>query len=319
MASYGGNLAKCFGPGCGTVFRTAPDGDDFTLLYTFCSLTDCADGAVPYNALAQDSNGDFYGTTWGVGGPADGGTVFKITPDGTLTTLHSFCVDYPACNDGSNPLALVLGKDGNFYGTTFSGGNGQFQGAIFKITPAGKFTTIYSFCSEVGCTDGSGPRSGLTLGSDGNFYGTTYFGGVHNEGTIFEITPAGVLITLHSFNGTHGNYPIAGLFQATNGIFYGTASEGGSGGDGTIFSLDVGLGPFVETLPASGKVGTNIIILGNDLTGATSVTFNGTPATFAVVSKSEITVTVPPTTTGEVRVTTPSGTLTGNVNFRVEP
>ena len=128
-----------------------------------------------------------------------------------------------------------------------------------------------------------------------------------------------VLTKLHSFNSPNGNYPIGQLFQATNGIFYGTASAGGSKDDGTIFSLDVGLGPFVETLPTAGKVGTDVMILGNDLTGATSVTFNGTPATFKVVSKSEIMATVPSATTGEIQVTTPRGTLTSNVNFRVEP
>jgi uncharacterized repeat protein (TIGR03803 family) len=90
-------------------------------------------------------------------------------------------------------------------------------------------------------TDGSTPRNRLTLGSDGNFYGSTYFGGTHNDGTVFKLTPAGVLTTLHSFNGNDGNYPLGPLFEAANGTLYGTTTAGGCNGGGTIFSLDVGL------------------------------------------------------------------------------
>ena len=288
-------------------------------LYDFCSLSGCADGAVLFDALVQGTDGNFYGTTW-AGGSGNGGTIFKITPTGTLTTLYSFCVpDYPFCGDGSNPIKLVLGNDGNFYGTTaYGGGNGE--GSVFKITPTGTFTTIYNFCAQIACTDGSTPRDGLTLGSDGNFYSTTYYGGANNQGTIFEITSAGLLTTLHSFDGTDGRYPIQHLFQATNGAFYGVTDSDGSSGYGTVFSLSVGLGPFVETVPTSGKVGTKVIILGNKLTGSTSVTFNGTAAAFKVVSSTEITATVPTgATTGNVQVTTPTGVLTSNVNFQVMP
>ncbi len=265
------------------------------------------------------TDGDFYGATWD-GGLSNAGTIFKITPTGTLTTIYTFCVaTYPFCGDGINPLGPVLGTDGNFYGTTELGGaNGE--GSIFKITPSGTLTTIYSFCSQTACTDGSDDRNGIILGSDGNFYGTTYYGGVHNEGTVFRVTPAGVLTTLHSFDGTDGYDPIGVMSQATNGIFYGQTTLGGSGGDGTIFTLAAGLHAFVEPVPTSGAVGTNIIILGNKLKGTTSVTFNGTSATFTVVSSSEITATVPTgATTGKVKVATPSGTLTSNVNFQVTP
>jgi uncharacterized repeat protein (TIGR03803 family) len=316
---YGGNLGECDGGfGCGTVFQMTPSGT-LTTLHDFCSLIDCADGAVLYESLAQGTDGDFYGSTW-AGGPANAGTIFKITPTGTLTTLYTFCVvDFPFCGDGINPLGPVLGNDGNFYGTTAFGG-GYGEGSIFQITPSGKLTTIYSFCTQIGCTDGFDPRSGIILGSDGNFYGTTYYGGVHNEGTIFRITPAGVLTRLHSFDVKDGYDQIGVMFQATNGTFYGQTTMGGSGGQGTIFSLSVGLPPFVETAPTSGSVGTIVIILGNKLTGTTSVTFNGTPASFTVASKSEITATVPSgATTGPVQVTTPSGTLTSNVNFQVMP
>jgi uncharacterized repeat protein (TIGR03803 family) len=316
--SGGGNLGECNGGGCGTVFEMTPSGT-LTTLHDFCSLLDCADGAVPFDALVQGADGNFYGTTW-AGGAGNGGTVFNITPTGTLTPLYSFCVtDYPFCSDGNNPIKLVLGNDGNFYGTTAYGG-GNDEGSVFKITPSGTLTTIYNFCAQIACADGATPRDGLTLGSDGNFYSTTYFGGANNQGTIFQITPAGVLTTLHSFDGTDGRYPIQHLFQATNGAFYGVTDNDGSSGDGTVYSLSVGLGPCVETAPISGAVGTKVIILGNKLTGSTGVTFNGTVAAFKVVSSTEITAKVPPgATTGMVQVTTPGRVLTSNVNFQVTP
>ena len=118
-----------------------------------------------------------------------------------------------------------------------------------------------------------------------------------------------------------GEYPQGALVQATNGDLYGTTAQGGSYDNaGTIFRLSVGLGPFVKTQPHNGKVGAPIMILGTDLTGATSVTFNGTPAAFTIVSATEITTTVPAgATTGEVRVTTPGGTLASGGPFLVAP
>jgi len=314
---YGGTNKKCYSGGCGTVFKITP-GEKLTTLHDFCSQTGCTDGAIIFSSLALGTDGDFYGATFWGGGEADGGTIFKVTPKGKLTTVYRFCVDYPACNDGSNPIGPVLGPDGNFYGTTAFGGD-YSEGAVFKFNPtSGMLTAIYSFCTQMACTDGSDARSGIILGSDGNFYGTTYYGGTYNLGTVFQITPAGALTTLHSFDGKDGYDPIGVMFQATNGTFYGQTTMGGSGGQGTIFSLSVGLPPFVETAPTSGSVGTIVIILGNKLTGTTSVTFNGTPASFTVASKSEITATVPTgATTGPVQVTTPSGTLTSNVNFQV--
>lgn len=110
------------------------------------------------------------------------------------------------------------------------------------------------------------------------------------------------------------------MAQDTNGVFYGTTAHGGTDDAGTVFSLSVGLGPFVETRPACGEVGSVVEILGTDLTGATSVSFNGTPAVFETVSSSLITTTVPAgATTGKVEVVTPNGTLSSNVAFRVLP
>jgi uncharacterized repeat protein (TIGR03803 family) len=375
---FGGANFNC-SRGCGTVFRITAEGALATL-YNFCFLTNCADGEYPQAGLIQGTDGNFYGTTNeggnpGCNAPYGCGTVFKLTPGGTLTTLYifngvdgsepsarliqaadgslygttdgggygygnvfkitsagvftnvySFCAQGSGnCTDGISPYAgLVQASDATFFGTTAAGGNysncGEGCGTVYKLTPGGTLTTLYSFNK----TDGSEPFGGLAEGTDGNFYGTTFEGGnggtcTFGCGTVFKMTPAGVLTTLHNFVGTDGADPNGGLAQATNGNFYGTASFEGANNDGTAFSLVVGLGPFVETLPALGKVGTSVIILGNGLTGTTSVTFNGTPATFKVASLTEVKTTVPTgATTGRVQVTTPNGTLTSNVDFRVK-
>ena len=196
-----------------------------TTLFSF----DMTDGAGPYAALVQATNGDLYGTaaSGGANGNHNYGTVFKITPSGALTTLYSFCSQTAPdgeCTDGANPYAaLVQATNGDFYGTTVDGGANGEGGTIFKITPSGTLTTLYSFCSQSGCTDGVQP-AGLVQGANGDFYGTTGRGGVNGEGTVFTITPSGTLTTLYSFcsqgggNCTDGELP-AGLVQATNGDF----------------------------------------------------------------------------------------------------
>jgi uncharacterized repeat protein (TIGR03803 family) len=199
-----------------------------------------SDGAGPVAGLIQAKNGNFYGATL-YGGAHGAGTVFEISAAGKLKTLHSF----GAAGDGANPYAaLVQAADGTFYGTTYSGG-AHGQGSVFAITAAGKLTTLYSFCSEKKCADGAAPYAGVIQATDGNFYGTTSQGGASNRGTVFAITSAGKLTSLHSFclkkNCIDGADPSGGLIQATNGIFYGTTTEGGVNQDGTVFSLSVGL------------------------------------------------------------------------------
>jgi uncharacterized repeat protein (TIGR03803 family) len=295
---------------------------------------DYTDGAYP-NALVQGTDGNFYGTTNQGGAGRGRGTVFKITPRGMLTTLYNFCSQGGSyCTDGAYPNAgLVQAANGNFYGATaYGGATGgtcyEGCGTVFKITPGGALTTLHSFDGM----DGAYPYAGLIQATDGNFYGTTFYGGANNScvngygcGTVFSITPSGTLKTLYDFCGqsrcADGDEPAAGLVQGTNGNFYGTTSQAEANGnaDGTVFSLSVGLGPFVETQPTSGEVGKAIKILGTNLTGATSVTFNGTAAAFMVKSKSEIIATVPlGATTGKVRVTFPRGTRSSNVPFRVK-
>jgi len=359
--SYGGTNAA------GTVFEIAPGGT-LTTLYNFCSVGLCTDGDGGAG-LIQASNGNFYGTTSTGGANLGDGTVFELTPAGELTTLHSF-----DGTDGRSPQGLVQANDGNFYGTT-GGGGANNGGAVFEITPTGTLTTLYNFCSLKNCADGSGPAT-LVQAANGNFYGTTRIGGANsnndcgsnrcgtvfeitsagklttlhsfdysdgyspntllqatdgifygiaggggagNVGTIFKITAAGNLITLHTFDSSDGAYP-NGLAQATDGTFYGTTGGGGANGIGAVFSLSAGLGPFVETLPISAKVGAEVILLGNNLRGTIGVGFNGTGASFTVVSDTEIRTTVPiGATTGVVKVATSSATLFSNVPFRVVP
>ena len=237
--------------GCGTLFRISPAGM-LTTLYSFCSQPDCADGIGPLGPLVQASDGNFYGITSGGGGYSYG-TVFKITSLGALTTLYSFCLQ-PNCTDGVYPDAgPIQASDGNFYGTTLQGGTHD-SGTVFRITPAGTLTSLYSFCSQQDCADGSNPWGPLVQASDGNFYGTTLAGGANycgsglNCGTVFRITPAGALTTLHSFDGWDGEFPEDGLVQGTDGSIYGTTHGAtnvyswcvSSYGCGTVFKITLG-------------------------------------------------------------------------------
>lgn len=208
----------------GTVFKITPAGVE-TVLHSFAGGSD---GAEPMTALIQASDGNFYGTT-DLGGTNGDGTVFKITPAGDETVLYSFPGDY-----GDNLSGLIQASDGNFYGIRVHDGVSGC-GTAFRITPAGLETVLYSFA---GGNDGCNPQSGLMQASDGNFYGTTVLGGAGDGGTVFKITPAGVETVLHSFSGgSDGSSPVAGVIQANDGNFYGTTWSGGANNEGTVFEL----------------------------------------------------------------------------------
>ncbi len=224
----------------GTVFKVARNGRLATL-YTFCGVGDCTDGASPCGGLVQGADGDFYGVT-NFGGRYASGTIFKITAQGELTTIYSFCSQY-GCPDGAGPCGpLVEGLDGNFYGTTVTGGSLPCDvgcGTVFKVTPTGNLTTLYRFCTQSDCLDGATPNN-LVLGTDGSFYGTTFIEGAYCEpscGTVFEITADGNFSTLNSFDGNDGFIVTFGLSQATDGNFYGTSALGGLYGDGNVFRV----------------------------------------------------------------------------------
>ncbi|MGB6486433.1 MAG: choice-of-anchor tandem repeat GloVer-containing protein [Steroidobacteraceae bacterium] len=244
--TIGGGVGQCPGPEpvsyngppppCGTVFEVTPEGGEAVLHY-FSGTTD---GGQPTGGLLQGSNGSFYGTT-----DEGTGTVFTITPAGDETVLYSF--PEPGSN-GSIPSSLVQGTDGDFYGTTDIGGSSTY-GTIFQITPAGTETVLHSFN---GGTDGELPSAALVVGSDGNFYGTTPFGGLSANpapicdrgcGTVFMITPTGVETVLYAFAGgtADGANPYGALIQASDGNFYGTTGSGGMAncgvGCGTVFKI----------------------------------------------------------------------------------
>ena len=317
----------------GTVFRITPSGQ-LTTLYNFCTVAkdeQCLDGMGPEAGLVLGTDGKFYGTTRDGGVNTNGGTVFSITSGGVLTTLYSLP---DTCIDGCSPLApLIEGRDGNFYGTTSMGGPlPGGSGTVFKIMRSGQLTTLYSFCQdEIGleCLDGSEPMAPVMEGTDGNFYGTTAYGGIDDQGgcgvrcgTAFQLTPQGQLTVLHDFcsetNCDDGFQPQVGLMQDTDGSLYGMAFGGGD--YGTIFRLDMELGPFVETNPVAARVGKKVGILGTNLSGATNVTFNGVAAEFKVRSPTLIVAEVPSgATSGKVQVQLPGSTLTSNVPFIVLP
>ncbi|HEY6765195.1 MAG TPA: choice-of-anchor tandem repeat GloVer-containing protein [Candidatus Sulfotelmatobacter sp.] len=298
--------------GNGTIFSITPAGS----LRTVFTFDDTNGGAA--NSLIQGSDGNFYGTTY-LGGADNLGTVFNLTPSGVLTTLHSF-----SGSDGSGPYGgLTQENDGNFYGVTIWGGDLTCNpatgcGSIFKITTAGSLTTLHNFEID----DGLNPYSALVQGNDGNLYGTTFYGGTDRQGTIFEITTGGTFTQLHSFdpNFEDGGNPISAPLQDTNGSFYGTTQFGGNYNAGVAYRLSVpGLGPFVRTLPSSGTIGSTVIVLGTGLTGATSVDFAGTAASFNAISSSEISAIVPAGShSGRVHVTLPKVTLHSNAIFMIQ-
>ena len=251
VTSFGGQFSQ------GAVFRITPDGT-ITTLHSFCQQSGCPDGNYPNGSLVQASDGNFYGATYFQGAAnSTFGTIFRITPTGTLTTIYAFCPGQVGCPDGQFPNGgLVQGSDGNLYGTTQHTEGGQ--GTVFRITLDGTLTTLYTFCTKTGCPDGGAIFGGLTLGKDGNFYGTTVFGGAFSKvfgGTVFKITPAGNVTTLHSFCAQKsgvvcldGSEPWNGaLVQASDGNFYGTTSSGGGNvcplsgnGCGTAFRITPG-------------------------------------------------------------------------------
>jgi len=388
-------------------YKVAPSGK-LTLIYTFPS------GGQTYSGLTLGTNGDFYGTTLN-GGANLKGSVFELTSKGVLTTLYSFLGE----NDGEKPMAPPIEIAGNWYGTATAGGLNN-DGTVYQLTRSGKLTPLVQFSSSTGAdpvapvlegTDGrlygvtrTGPgsydyacmvfsvtttgtefteaqynyygancESGLVQGSDGDFYATAYIN-ANGWGTVFKVTPSPdyVFTTLYPFTDkSDGRYPYAGLLLATDGNFYGVAQEAGADSYGTLyeikddgfvtpvswaftggadgaysstpliqntngliygttanggsttnngvfFKFDNGLGPFVSLVSNFGAPGATIGILGQKLTGTTSVSFDGTPATFKVVSSTYMTADVPTgATTGYVTVTTPTATLTSNKQFNV--
>jgi uncharacterized repeat protein (TIGR03803 family) len=210
--------------GKGAVFAFSPGG-----LYTALHFFSGSDGKIPQSGLVEGKDGSLYGTT-ASGGEGGNGTVFAITPRGDFHTVHAFA----GC-DGGMPLGnLVVGRDGWFYGTTVSGG-AENGGTVFRISLYGEFSVLHSFGFDPPA--GNSPRGGLTLGTDGDLYGTTEFGGEYGNGEVFRLSPDGTYTPLHSFVRSEGTNPLAGLILANDGTLYGTASSGGAFDSGSVFAI----------------------------------------------------------------------------------
>jgi uncharacterized repeat protein (TIGR03803 family) len=236
------------GSGGGTVVKLAPrqgGGWKGTTLYSFCAQENCADGDQPMAGVILDSSGNMYGTTLS-GGAYGFGAVFKIRPKGAEKVLYSFCRDQENCTDGRAPRSgLIADAQGNLYGTTVAGGANNSEGTVFKVTPDGKETVLYSF--GAGKNDGSNSYAGLIADSQGNFYGTTQHGGKHSYGTVFKLAPDGTETVLYNFcvktACADGAWPLASLVLDAKGNLYGTTDEGGTSGGctnigcGTVFKL----------------------------------------------------------------------------------
>jgi uncharacterized repeat protein (TIGR03803 family) len=237
----------------GIVFELSPQADGTwteTVLYDFCSQSQCTDGSTLYGGLVFDSVGNLYGTTHS-GGAHNAGTVFELTPhvDGnwTETVLHNFNHKlFNGKGDGFAPLAgLVVDAAGNLYGTTASGGSGWW-GTVFKLSPqaGGAWTESILHVFNFNKGDGWQPRCDLAFDAAGNLYGTTQYGGLYNSGTVFKLTPvaggAWAEKILHSFpnnNGVDGSQPYAGVILDAVGNLYGTTFEGGTAKGGTVFEI----------------------------------------------------------------------------------
>ena len=281
-------------------------GGVFSTLYTFDGLL----GSYPEGKLVQATDNRLYGVA-DSGGAHGCGSIFEFA----LNSLPISAYDFD-CVTANNPVGgLILANDGNFYGTTDAGGT-HGLGVIYRFDQSGVFTVLYNFGDTA---FDSFTHSAVVQATDGNLYGTIPSGGVYGYGTLFQITLQGVYTRISNFsvNGTHS--VDSGLMQHTNGAIYGESRGGGDSDTGTIYRLDMGLGPFVAFVIPTGKVGKSAQILGQGLTGTTSVTFNGVEAaSFKVVSDTYVTAVVPSdATTGKVVVTMPSGALTSNVNFRI--
>jgi uncharacterized repeat protein (TIGR03803 family) len=224
--------------GNGTVFKLDNTGQ-LTVLHSFCSAPNCADGSTPYAGVIPYA-GKLYGTTIG-GGPFDAGVVFELDLSGKETVLHTFCPSGGNCTDGASPNGLIHDGAGNLYGTTTSGGaNGG--GTVFKLSPTGVETVLHSFA---GGADGATPLAGLIRDEAGNLYGTTELGGPSGSGTVFKVDAAGNETVLYSFTGaTDGGYSEASLIRDGEGNLYGTTFGGGldssycSSFCGVVFKVD---------------------------------------------------------------------------------
>lgn len=312
--------------GFGEFYKVTSSGT-FTSLHDFGGV----EGANPQASLLLADDGNFYGTA-PKGGANNNGTVFQLTPSGTVTVVHFF-----SGADGANPTGgLIEGSDCYLYGTTYNGGSNG-SGTVFRLSKDGKtYQVLYNF---TGLTyngksfvnnDGAGSNATLAKGTDGNFYGVCYNGGANGSGTVFQVTPTGVLTPLHEF-AYYYNYSInsdganpSGILQASDGNYYGTGIYGGAHGYGTVYKVSytglaiVGLSPNVVS---AGGGNFTLTVNGMGFVSGATVNWNGTALSTTYVSASQLTAVVPANliaSTGyaSVTVTNPDSTVsnTGTVS-----
>lgn len=327
--------------GLGVVYRTTASGV-ITVLHNFTGYP--TDGTYPLGALVQGNDGAFYGVTY-QGGATNIGTVFKITSSGTYTLLHSFA---GAPNDGTYPRSgLILGSDGNFYGTTLNGGKAN-AGMIYRMTPAGQVTILYSLCSQTSCADGFSPVVPLLQHTNGKFYGSTsgnslggsYFYSLNvglapfvkivnwsaKVGTTVELLGQGFLGTTKvSFNGVSATFN-----NASDTYMTATVPPGAKTGKVTVTTFTESMTsnraflvvPVISSFtPASGIVGSKITITGVSLSQTSKVTIGGKSASFTIISDTQVSATVPvgAKTGGKISITTAGGVATSATTFAVVP
>jgi uncharacterized repeat protein (TIGR03803 family) len=338
-----GGVTSCFSdripPGCGTVFKLDPSGNE-TVLHSFTGTN--GDGANPAASLIMDSAGNLYGTTQ-LGGITSGncpnsgtnttapppvgcGTVFKLDPSEHETVLYSFTLTN---GDGAQPVAgLIMDSAGNLYGTTPYGGVTSSSclvfvtgppippgcGTVFKLDPSGHETLLHSFTGTNG--DGAQPVAGLIMDSAGNLYGTV----AASAGTVFRLEPSGHETVLHSFTGSpDGEDPEAGVIMDTAGNLYGTTYGGGSAGDGTVFRLEPpvdfsfgpGSGGSTSAAITAGQTATYNVQLNpaGGFSGSVSLTCSGAPAQATCsISPASVTVTGSSAVPFTVTITTTAAT-----------
>lgn len=240
-----------------TIYKYTRSSGTFATIYQF----DQVQGQFVIAPLVLATNGNLYGAAY-QGGANNCGSIFTLTPSGTLLWYYSF----PCAPGGANPVGpLLQGADGNFYGTTSQGGN-PGVGTVFKLDHSGAVSILYNFRGFLGgASDGSTPQ-GLVQATDGMLYGSTLAGGTQNLGTLFQVSTSGAYKLLYNFT-NKGSNPAAAPFQHTSGLLYGTTIQGGSLGFGVVYGLDMKLAPFVALVSYIGKAGSSVQILGQGVTG----------------------------------------------------
>ena len=289
----------------GTVYKLTPAGV-FSIIYNLDSTI----GSYAAFSPTQGSDGSLYLAAL-YGGGNGCGSLMKLSTAGVL--INSYSLDC-AANGGNPSGSLFQASDGNFYGATFNGGQ-YSMGVLFKLSQNFAYSVLHNFGATF--SEGTNASGGVMQATDGNLYGLDYLGSTFGDGTIYDFSLSGTFNTLYDWT---SNVAAQGqVSQHTNGTLYGVTYQGGTNNLGTVFSMNIGARAFVALVQYQGKSGGTAQILGQGFTGTTGVTFNGVPAaSFKVVKDTYLTAVVPTgASSGPVVVTTPSGKLKSNRNFRV--